>query len=87
MESMAASLPVLARFDTNLIGVIEDNKTGFFYIDENNFVEVLHKVIHMKKEEKDLVIANAKEKLEPFSIDKFASNVVEVYKRAIKKNW
>lgn len=87
MESMAASLPILARFDSNLIGVIEDNKSGLFFIDENDFGEKLHKMLNLDIKTKNEIINNAKEKLEPFSINRFYSNVIGVYNRAIKKNW
>ena len=87
MESMAASLPILARFDSNLIGVIEDNKSGLFFIDENDFGEKLHKMLNLDKNTKEEIIKTAKEKLEPFSINRFYSNVIGVYNRAIKKNW
>ena len=87
MESMSASLPILARFDSNLIGVIEDNKSGLFFIDENDFGEKLHKMLNLDIKTKNEIINNAKEKLEPFSINRFYSNVIGVYNRAIKKNW
>lgn len=87
MEAMASSLPILARFDTNLLGVIEDNKSGIFFIDEDDFADKLNKLIHLPNKEKEEIIKNAKEKVEPFSIEKFYENVMGVYNRAIKKNW
>jgi 1,2-diacylglycerol 3-alpha-glucosyltransferase len=87
MEAMASSLIVLARFDANLTAVIDDNKTGYFFTDEKDMAEKLERTLLMSDEKKKEMLNNAKLKIQAFSIDKFYSNIIEVYQRAIKKSW
>jgi len=87
MEAMAASLIVLARYDDNLAGTIVDGKTGFFFETEEEFASVFESVLQLKKEEKEKIIEASLEYIDPYSMDNFYKNVIEVYKRAVKKYW
>lgn len=87
MEAMSSCLPVLCRFDNNLVGVINNNKTGFFFIDENDFAEKLNKIFSLTPSELEFVTNNALTSIDKFSEQNFYSNIIEVYKRAIRRNW
>ncbi len=87
MEAMASGTIVLARFDTNLADTIMDGQTGFFFTDEESFVEKAERIFALSKEEKDLVINQAYKTVDLYSIDKFYDNIMEVYNRALKKFW
>ena len=87
MEAMASGTIVLARFDTNLADTIMDGQTGFFFTDEESFVEKVERIFALSKEEKDLVINQAYKTVDLYSIDKFYDNIMEVYNRALKKFW
>lgn len=87
MEAMASDLLVLCRFDNNLVGVIYNNKTGFFFQDVTDFKEKLHYVLSLNKEESDLIRKNAFESIDCFSEKTFYNNIIEVYKRAIRRSW
>ena len=87
MEAMASDLLVLCRFDNNLVGVIYNNKTGFFFQDVTDFKEKLHYVLSLNKEESDLIRKNAFESINCFSEKTFYNNIIEVYKRAIRRSW
>ena len=87
MEAMASGTIVLARFDTNLADTIMDGQTGFFFTDEESFVEKVERIFALSKEEKDLVINQAYKTVNLYSIDKFYDNILEVYNRALKKFW
>lgn len=87
MEAMAAHLPVLARFDDNLVGTIQDGKTGFYFLDEEGFATKLENLISMSQEEKDKIIDSALEAIEPYSLERFYQNEMEVYRRVWKENW
>ena len=50
MEAMASSVPVLCRFDNNLVGVINNNKTGFFFVDEKETIFRVNKKTEIKKQ-------------------------------------
>lgn len=87
MEAMASSVPVLCRFDNNLVGVIDNNKTGFFFIDEQDFSEKLYFVLNLSKEKLDVICENALKSIDCFDEKSFYLNVIEVYKRAIRRYW
>lgn len=87
MESMASGSIVLARFDDNLTGVIEDNKTGFFFTSEETFIEKAEKIINLNPEEKRKIQNNAFDIIQKYSIETFYNNVMEVYLRCVKEYW
>lgn len=87
MEAMASSVPVLCRFDNNLVGVINNNKTGFFFVDEKDFAEKLNEVLHLNKNDLQLICSNALKTIDKFSEKAFYMNIIEVYKRAIRRYW
>ncbi|MFA5283187.1 MAG: glycosyltransferase [Bacilli bacterium] len=87
MEAMASDLIVLARFDNNLLGVINDNKTGFFFTDENDCAHQIDKIIHLTDEKRKEIVDKTKKTIEPFSFEAFYKNIMGVYLRAIKKSW
>lgn len=87
MEAMAASTIVIARYDDNLQGTISEGQTGFFFTDEESFLKKVDYVLSLEKEEKEKIINNALEVVDEYSLEKFYLNVIEVYKRAIRKYW
>lgn len=87
MEAMAAHLIVLARYDDNLVGTIQDGQTGFFFFDENDFDEKLRKVLALDEKRKQEIIAEALKVIDVYSMERFYQNIIEVYTRVRKKNW
>lgn len=87
MESMASGAIVLARFDDNLMGVIEDNQTGFFFTNEETFIEKAEKIMAFTPEEKKRIQNNALDIIQKYSIETFYNNVMEVYLRCVKEYW
>ncbi len=87
MESMAAHIPILCRYDNNLVDVITNKVTGFFFEDVYDFKDKLDEVLSMKKEDLNEVTIKAYDSIEKFSDNTFYKNIMEVYKRAIRKNW
>ena len=87
MEAMASGTIVLARFDTNLSDTITDGQTGFFFTDENSFVEKAERIFALSDEGRKKIIDQAFETVDKYSISKFYDNIMEVYNRALKKFW
>ncbi len=87
MEGMAAGAMVLARFDDNLTNTIIDGETGFFFTDELSYISKVEKILSLTKEERDRIYQNALKVIDLYSMDKFYDNIVEVYKRALRKWW
>ena len=87
MEAMSAGNIVLARFDHNLEGTIIHEKTGFFFTDDESFVNQAHHILTLSKEEKENILSNAYQIVDRYSIENFYSNIMRVYNRAIRKHW
>ena len=87
MEAMASELLVLCRFDNNLVGVIDNNNTGFFFQETSDFKTRLHYVLSLDQKESDLIKKNALESIDCFSEKTFYNNIIEVYKRALRRSW
>ena len=87
MEAMASNLLVLCRFDNSLLGVINNNVNGFFYIDEDDFKDKLNSVLNLDKEKVEKIKSNALSSIDKFSDKTFYSNIIEVYNRARRRSW
>ena len=87
MEAMAAHLLVLARYDDNLVGTIQDGQTGFFFFDENDFGNTLRKVMSLDAPTKKRVRQSALDAIDVYSMERFYQSIMEVYNRVRKKNW
>jgi hypothetical protein len=44
-------------------------------------------IVSLGETEKKAVLAGARKALEPYSLEAFYNNVMEVYRRAIRKSW
>lgn len=87
MEAMASRLVLLIRYDDALADTVHDGKDGFFFQDENDFSSKLERVLSLDEETLEGIRKNADVSIEPYSMDKFAENILKVYARAIRKNW
>ena len=87
MEAMASNLLVLCRFDNNLVGVIDNNKTGFFFQEVSDFKDKLHYVLSLSESDKEQIRKRAFASIDRFSEKTFYDNIIEVYKRAIRRSW
>ena len=87
MEAMAASVLTLARYDDNLVGTIQDGKTGFFFFDEHDFSDKLNHVITLDEANKERVRKNALAAVDIYSLEHFYENIMEVYTRVCRQNW
>lgn len=87
MEAMASRVVILCRYDTNLLNVINNKVTGFFFKNVDDFKYKLKEIMETDKETLDTVKENAYNSIELFSSNSFYKNIMEVYKSAIRKNW
>lgn len=81
IEAMAASLPVLARYDKNLDGIINHGQNGFFFKDEKELAQEVEKML-------DLDLTSMKEQAyqdsRQYSSEVFYERIKMVYDAAIK---
>lgn len=87
MEAMGSRLYVLARYDFNLLDVIQEDKTGFYFESLDDFVTKLEKIRQLYLNKNENILNNAIEGINRYSIETFYQNIMEVYHRALKKNW
>ena len=87
MEAMASSIVLFARYDDTLLGTIKDGENGFFFLDEDDFALKLPKIVALNGSRLKGVVEAGLKSIEPYSLERFYRNVMEVYRRAVKKGW
>lgn len=87
MEAMAAKRIVLARYDKNLEKTIIHKVNGFFFRDEEQFINYLHYVLTASKEQLEPIMNEAQKTLDNYSMENFYERSIEVYRRAARKFW
>ena len=87
MEAMASRIPLLVRYDESLTDLIENERNGFFYFDEHEMATQLFRVMNLGPIKRASIVNQGLKTLEPYSLEKFYSAILEVYTRAIKKKY
>lgn len=85
MEALGASLPLIARYDESIKDLIHDGEDGFIYKEQEELVDIIHKVKNLDEKERENIIENGYKSLEPYSLETFYSSISEVYKKAINE--
>ena len=84
IEALAASLPVVAINDESFIDPIKNDYNGYLFNDKKEYINYINSLLDDKNKLARLSI-NAYESSLKFSNKVFASNVLKIYKIAIKK--
>ena len=84
IEALAASLPVVAINDESFIDPIKNDYNGYLFNDKKEYINYINNLLDDKNKLARLSI-NAYESSLKFSNKVFASNVLKIYKIAIKK--
>lgn len=87
MEAMAAHKYVLARYDHNLLDVISEGKTGYFFETPEQFADKLKIVYDKWKNNDRTMLDDAIKSIDNYSLETFYERVIEVYNRVVKKYW
>ncbi len=88
MEAMAARCLVLVKDDETLVDLIDRDKNGFIFDNEDSFVEELKRVLAMNEDDVEKIKRAAYRTISNnFSLEKFYERIVEVYERAKRKKW
>ena len=87
VEAIASKTLVLCRFDENLVDVIKENQTGFYFSDEDSFALKLEKVLNIEENEMNQIIEKAYLENKKYSLESFYLNMKEEYDRARRKKW
>ena len=84
LEAMAASIPVLCINDASFIDSVINNKTGFVFEDEKEFIKDIYKIYNDKSLYNKLS-ENSYKHSQNFSSKEFGNKVFNVYVDTIKK--
>lgn len=87
MEAMAAHLYVMARYDHNLLDVVKDGVTGYFFENEEEFSNKLYKEYELFKKGDTEMLEKAINGIEQYSIETFYNSIMKAYKHVLKVNW
>lgn len=83
IEAMASGIPVLARHDKNLEGVIIDGENGYFFTDKNDLVE---KILSLSQTDLSELSQNAVKDAMQYSSENFYQKIMDVYQKALSKH-
>lgn len=81
IEAMASSLPVIARYDSNLDPVISEGENGHFFYNKDEYIQ---KVIELSHKDLRFYKRNAVKHADLFNSDTFYKGAIRVYDEAIK---
>ena len=88
MEAMATRCLVLLKDDETLIDLIERDKNGFTFTDDDSFACELMRIFSLSEDEVEKIKKNAYKTISTgFSLEEYYEKVVEVYNRAKRKKW
>ena len=83
IEALAAGIPLFARYDDVLSGLVENDVTGWFYEDDKAFAQVLKKFLALSDDAHIEMRKNCVKRVSSYSGRTFAQRVVEVYEKAL----
>ncbi|MDP4179648.1 MAG: glycosyltransferase family 4 protein [Bacillota bacterium] len=83
IEAMASDVPIIARYDRNIDGIIQNNKNGRIFKHENELPEIINEVLSDKKQSKSYV-KNARRTVDSFCSEEFGRKMEELYKEVLE---
>jgi len=83
IEAMANELAVFARYDEPLESLVEHGVSGYYYEDEDTFLECVNNYFQKSLKEKETMKRQAKSKIDKYDSRIFGKKVMEVYQKAI----
>lgn len=84
IEALASGLPVVCRYDEAVEGLIKNGINGYMYKTKEEFKDSIKALIN-KNEDLEELRVKAKESVNRYSIDVFASEVESLYSRYVRK--
>ena len=86
VEALASGLPLFARRDDVLKDLLIEEKTGWYFTDEEDLAQKLHHFADAESEMLDTMRENALRQVVPFSSEVFYESVMEVFERVVSNN-
>ena len=86
IEALACGLPVIAKYDECIEEVVINDKTGYIFNSEDEYISSILKIKNMSKDEYNQLSKNALSMAENYSLDKFGDMIEKTYRKAIEDN-
>lgn len=84
IEALASGLPVFARPDDVLEGLVETGRTGYLFNSSDEFADMLMNYLSMSELEKEKMALSCIEQVKCYDSRIFYQNVMQMYVRAIE---
>lgn len=85
VEALASGCPVICRYDKAVVGLIKNGVNGFMYKNKDEFLDKFKKIAYNKNLQEKMS-CGAVISTKPYSVDTFASNVLDVYEKMLIPN-
>lgn len=84
-EAMAGGIPVVAKKDQSIEALVEDNKTGLLFEQDEDLSQKLYELLS-DKELRQRLSESSLEKMKDLSVEKFADSVEALYQKILSQN-
>ena len=85
IEALASQLPVFARPDDVLIGLIEEGKTGYFFRSPQEFAQRVEEWLMTDEEKRIQMRLDARKQVDVYDMRSFSKAISAVYQTAIER--
>lgn len=82
-ESMAAGVPVVAKFDESIEDIIKDGETGLLFRDDSEIAETISRLFS-NEGLREKLSRNGREEMEELSVSRFADRVERLYEDVLE---
>lgn len=83
VEAMASGLPIFARRDECVDGLLFEGETGYYFDDEDELVSKIADFMQLDSDRLCKMSRDCLEKVEKYDADVFAENIYELYENSI----
>lgn len=84
LEAMASGLPILARPDKVLEGLVHQGTTGYYFETTEELARTIEAFTKLSKEDVDELKANIRSTIKKLDSEQFYLNIMEVYESALQ---
>lgn len=83
IEALATGLPILVRWDEALEGVVDEGENGYYFRDEESFLDGLFRLLEADGEERAARARRAMRSSARYSVEFFVDSVESLYEKAL----
>ncbi len=87
MEAMASGTILLVKETDCLKDVLFDGENGFYFNNSEDFEKKLNNILKLKDRELNKIRENALKTVDRYDIEKFYENIMNTYKRALRRGF